>query len=105
MKPVNTQTLPELIKTIRSVASRLHYFSDLIVSDRFKLDMATSYMQELEEAIDILNTRHSHLMESCAFGDMVKVGELEMQKEHYDRYMEVRSRIENLGRKQMPIVV
>jgi hypothetical protein len=103
-KPIVNQTLPEVIETIRNVASRLHYFSDSVIKGRLELDKAKSFMRELEEAIDVLNTHHSRLMESCEYGDIVKVGELEMQREHYDRYMEVRNKIEKAGRKPIPAI-
>jgi hypothetical protein len=62
-------------------------------------------MLELDNVVDRLNISHGRLMETVNYGDIVKAGELEMQREHYDRYMEVRKRIENSGKKQMPITV
>jgi hypothetical protein len=104
-KPISSHTLPELIDVIYSIASRLRYYSDSVLCGRFKLDTIKSFMPELEEAIDKLNSNHGFLMECCECGDIVKVGELEMQREHYNRYLEVRNKIEQSGKKQVPNVV
>jgi hypothetical protein len=98
-------TLQEIVDMLRKTTSRLRGMSNSILSGKLKANVFNSFMPELDEVIDGLNIAHSRLVESCEFGEIVKVGEMEMQREHYDRYMEVRRRIEQSGKKQLPSIV
>jgi hypothetical protein len=89
-QPASLQTLPEMIDVLRKITSRLNGISNSVLSGKLKPDRINSYLLELDEVVDNFNVTHSRLMEACEYGDIVKDGEIEMQREHYNRYMEVR---------------